>query len=556
MPGRNLAAAALSAAVLVPSGALACGGLFCNVSQPVNQAAERILFAHEGGTIHMHVQIAYDGPPAEFGWLVPVPPGVETAISSEGLFQGLDRVYTPRFWLQTEFEDGCEEWLFDGAAGGGADAGAVPPPSPNEGGVQVLSREPVGPYDRAILAAEDVAALRRWLDENRYQIPENVDARLQPYIDAGAVFVALKLLNDVDAGDVVPLHLSFPADRPVIPITPTAVAAEPDMGVIVHVLGDHRAIPLNYRHVVINEAAIDWVNGGQNYVDVVSQAADEAGGHAFATDYAGPLDPLLVDGLRPLSAGELQTFEGLATLRDVANLDFQRLRDPDIQRVLLDSLDLPDGLSGTDFLGCPYCYEEHFGRPVDGMAVAARLREEVQPAREHLAGLFMRHDYLTRLFSTLSPEEMDRDPMFSFNDELPEVPAQRQATLRVPCREQQPAYDEAIIVLSDGRELQQGDIEANAIRRQDGATVRGGAVPAAARVEQLSEAGAPQIVEEQVPGGGNGGGSDAGPGPGPGGVGQTGDDDGCGCRADTGSSAPLWLSLLALVGLRRRRRGA
>ena len=35
--------------------------------------------------------------------------------------------------------------------------------------------------------------------------------------------------------------------------------------------------------------AIDWVGGGQNYADVVSQAVDEAGGQAFVTDFAGPL---------------------------------------------------------------------------------------------------------------------------------------------------------------------------------------------------------------------------------------------------------------------------
>ena len=33
--------------------------------------------------------------------------------------------------------------------------------------------------------------------------------------------------------------------------------------------------------MTINEAAIDWMNGGNNYPDVVSQAVDEAGGQAF-----------------------------------------------------------------------------------------------------------------------------------------------------------------------------------------------------------------------------------------------------------------------------------
>ena len=37
----------------------------------------------------------------------------------------------------------------------------------------------------------------------------------------------------------------------------------------------------------LNEAKIDWVNQGVNYSQVVSDAANEAGGHGFITDYAG-----------------------------------------------------------------------------------------------------------------------------------------------------------------------------------------------------------------------------------------------------------------------------
>jgi hypothetical protein len=62
--------------------------------------------------------------------------------------------------------------------------------------VQVISREPVGPYDRAILQTDDVGALRDWLNENDFQIPDAIDKKLQPYIDAGEVFIVIKLLAD------------------------------------------------------------------------------------------------------------------------------------------------------------------------------------------------------------------------------------------------------------------------------------------------------------------------------------------------------------------------
>ena len=62
-----------------------------------------------------------------------------------------------------------------------------------------------------------------------------------------------------------PSPLTYAADAPGIPIRLTAVATEPDLGILAYVLGEHRAIPTNYLHVQINEAAIDWFFGGFNY---------------------------------------------------------------------------------------------------------------------------------------------------------------------------------------------------------------------------------------------------------------------------------------------------
>ena len=150
---RPLTALAFGAA-LIPTAALACGGLFCNTAQPVNQAAERVLFAVEGDHVTMHVRITYQGPPTDFGWLLPVPRGVVTELSSETLFARLDQNAAPVFQLNTVFEDGCEFPLAapnsESDSGAGGSSGGEP-------GVEVLSRQNIGPYDRAILDADAVA---------------------------------------------------------------------------------------------------------------------------------------------------------------------------------------------------------------------------------------------------------------------------------------------------------------------------------------------------------------------------------------------------------------
>lgn len=491
--------------IAAPSAALACGGVFCNATQPVNQAAERILFAKDGDTVHMHVQIRYQGPPTEFGWLLPAPPDVETALSSEQLFTQLDAQFGPLFNLQREFDDNCVQAQarggFDAAAGGGPNA--APSAEDDGGGVAVLSREAIGPYDRVVLAAENTDVLRAWLDENSFSIPDAIDATLAPYIEMGAVFVAVKLLPGSDEGDIAPLHLSFTSDKAMIPIVPTQVAANPDMGVIVHVLADDRAVPVNYDHVRINEGAIDWLNFGQNYADVVSAAVDEADqGRGFVTDYAGA-SAGVGDTLQVIEARQLDRVEAAESIQDIIYEGLlPAFADTDIQRILTAYVVLPEGVPANQYWQCPDCWGEiQAAEGFDGAAIAEQVRNEVNTPREALRALFDGNDYLTRLYTTLSPAEMTLDPIFSTNPDLGEVARQRTATQYIFCD-------------ADGTELQSlsyvetpsgirfrldsdGQVP-GAIQRQDGETVRGQSTPAAQVIEKLYEQGQPETVDNRT----------------------------------------------------------
>ena len=54
-------------------------------------------------------------------------------------------------------------------------------------------------------------------------------------------------------------------------------------------LGEHRVVPSNFYEIQVNEAALQWLPGvGRSYDEVIKQAANEAGGNAFVTDYVGP----------------------------------------------------------------------------------------------------------------------------------------------------------------------------------------------------------------------------------------------------------------------------
>ena len=475
-----------SSMLLLSHQANACGGFFCDNVNPVNQSAERILFAQhaEEGMLEMHIQIQYAGPPTDFGWILPTAPDVETSLSSAELFNALDQQFGPRFVLNQSFGESCADIALASPESGAVDDGG-------NRGVQVLSREAVGPYDRAILAAQSIEDLRAWLDENQFEIPESFDAKLQPYLEVGAAFVVIKLLPGQDSSDIVPLRLTFSGTRPAIPIIPTSVAATPDMGVIVHMLADHRAVPVNYRHVIINEAAIEWNNQGANYPDVVSQAADEAGGQAFVTDFAGPHEDQITRMLNPYDEDTL-TRVSMATnlvelMRVIQLFSSNRGPNADLLRVLSNQITPPEGNTVTDVLNCPSCFDEDFS--LDGAAIAEQIRNEINPAYETLNELLTRLPYLTRLYTTLSADEMTNDPLFSTNPDLEDMPNIRRATNFQYCDEDG-NFTSSSILLSDGRVLDEP------ITRQEGETVRGMDTPGAARVEQMFEAGQPEILME------------------------------------------------------------
>src|SRR5262245_36844303 len=114
----------------VPRVASACGGLFCSQAAPVNQAAERIIFADNGdGTVTAVIEIQYQGPSQNFSWLLPIstaPQGNEIAVASKVAFDRLQATTNPQYQLNVKVEGECAPPPpasgFDFGAGGAAAA--------------------------------------------------------------------------------------------------------------------------------------------------------------------------------------------------------------------------------------------------------------------------------------------------------------------------------------------------------------------------------------------------------------------------------------------------
>ncbi|MFZ5444327.1 MAG: DUF2330 domain-containing protein [Myxococcota bacterium] len=456
-------AVTLSVAALAARRAEACGCFAPpDPTVPIVQAGERILFAVENGVVTAHIQIQYAGDAKDFGWLLPLPSVPTLKLGTEELFTQLINTTQPRYFVRTTTNDACGfRGGFAPTASAGFDSGAV-----NEstgGGSPLVTQSSIGPYDYAVLRADSKDEMFNWLVNNHYFIPTGTDQTVGPYIRPGGYFLALKLKSGKSAGDIQPVVLTYPSALPMIPIILTSVAANPNMGIQVWMLGEGRAIPRNYNHVVINDAQIDWLGQARNYNDVVIRAVSEAPEkHAFVTEYAGTAGVMVgqLDGPgRFGSTAELALQTGMSGfVRYLFEHGYTQPNTqgffaptllPAVKNLVLASIPRPAalaarGVSEDSFLASLdyYLGEYRAQHPedfatwepaFDPQALAAQLQEKVVGPTLEAGAIFRKYRTLSRLYTTLSPEDMTRDPVFSFNPSLPEVSRDHTAELRIEC---------------------------------------------------------------------------------------------------------------------------
>ena len=429
-----------------PSTAEACGGFFCSPQGPVVQNAERIIFIDRGdGRTTAVVQIQYQGPAEQFSWIVPVPSAPEIGVSSGIIFQRLDLMTRPTFGVETRVEGQCDPIMgpppssgsdagaFQAIDAGVADAGAS--------GVSVVASGAVGPFDFVVLGtsgdpADPAAAIVQWLDDNSYDVTQVGPSLIADYVSAGMLVAAFRLRKDRDVGDIQPVTLTYRSSQPMIPIKLTAVAALPNMAVTTWIVGPSRAAPLNYRTLELNPARINWLGGGFNYFSLVNEAADDAGGQGFVTELAQSV----------ASLPSLNLYTEADFWQSIRNEDWSNRLEALIDAVILRfgtwdgmpaavaaAIPLPANVSTGDFLRCPSCFFDPQAQAFEPTAFLDAVEAAViEPVRD-VAALIDQGTYLTRMYTTLSPEEMTEDPEFAYNSALPDVTNTRVVERVVEC---------------------------------------------------------------------------------------------------------------------------
>lgn len=481
-----------------------------SVTEPVVQAGERILFAVDNGKVIAHIQIQYSGQAKDFGWLVPLPAVPVVKVGTNELFSALSSVTSPSYTVQQTFSGaGCRSQpslsLGCGAASpsaistGGETIDRVEPFKPSP----VVVRDVVGAFEYVVLKADDRTEMFKWLSDNRFYVPTGTQDAVGPYVRPGAFFLALKLKASASVGDITPIVLEYPAELPMIPLILTSVGATPNMGVQVWVVGTGRAIPRNFHHVVPNEAALDRASP-EGYGTWLREAiASAPNKHAFVTEYAGPssimsgtVAPTARFGSEEMLAAQATPGAFVDVLNRTGFIDTSTNQLPVVVREeLLKAFPFPSGLEAKGvtvdtFLGALDYYldthrtqhPEDFGAnytvTFEPVSLAHAIFEKhVKPMRD-LQELFTRFPKLTRLVTILSPEDMTKDPVFSFSSTLPDVVKDHLSFSDVSCVGTMMTTDQGIHYPTN---------------RLGAPLVKSAA---ALRIETLSEEGAPTVLTD------------------------------------------------------------
>ena len=403
-----IACLGVTAVLAVPSIALACGCFSPQQPPPdevdfaVDQESEQIIFEVPGdGTITAHVLIRYQGKPESFAWLVPVPTAPELALSETFTFAALDQATGPILGASAtdlcpgpayrcEYHPACPPLAYcpgarparpdsgiglggdmSSAADFGSDAAADPGAPP----VDVIGREIIGSYDTLTFAAGDAAAAVVWLRDNGFLVNETTAPFMQPYADAGMVFVASRLVPGADVDEIRPLRMTYEAEEPMVPLRLTAIGTQPHLTVTSFIYAPVAYEPRDHPLIPFPEDALTrGPEGRLNYGMVLARAVDDAGGDGFVEEFGGT-----PPGTERFRDGRCCTGTG-----DTC------------------------GIGGDGLCQCP---ADDFD--------AEDCGEDVVAGVGLLGDLAGRHGRVTRLTTRISAEEMTFDPAFRAADATP-----------------------------------------------------------------------------------------------------------------------------------------
>jgi hypothetical protein len=294
-------AAALTSSYALERRASACGGCFSPPPSPTENPTvvtdHRMILTVSQDQSTLYDQIKYSGNPSSFAWVLPIVGTVDVGLSADIVFQTLDGATTTSITappLNCPAPPTCNNRGGSASFGAAsdsaqsADAGAASPPP-----VTITKQEQVGPYSTVQLHSTDAGALEKWLSDNGFSIPADVQPVVDKYVGEHFDFLALKLLPGKNVTDMRPVRVTTKGAGSVLPLRMVAAGTGATVGITLWVLGEGRYEPQNFPTFFIptDDIAWDWTQGKSDYVDLRTAKAAAANGRAWESESSTTLYP-------------------------------------------------------------------------------------------------------------------------------------------------------------------------------------------------------------------------------------------------------------------------
>jgi len=314
-----------SLATAVPADAF-CGFYVAGADQKLFNNATMVVMMREGTRTVLSMQNNYQGPPADFAMVVPVPivlqkENVKTL--PKEVFDHVDKLAAPRlveYWEQDPCPEPVEYEKGDMVSAAPPQAMEAAGGAPErEYGVKIEAQFTVGEYEIVILSANDSTGLDRWLKDNGYKIPAGAEPLLRPYVQGGMKFFvakvdAKKVRFEKGMADLSPLRFHYDAETFNLPIRLGLVNSGGTQDLIVHILARGKRYEVaNYKNVTI-PTNIDVAEDarkqfGAFYAALFDRTIEKNPG-AVVTEYAWGADSCDPCPSSPLEPNDFATLGG------------------------------------------------------------------------------------------------------------------------------------------------------------------------------------------------------------------------------------------------------
>ncbi len=194
----------------------------------INEPTQKAILVYDAGREDLILQVKFEGPVDEFGWLIPVPNLPTVQKGSMKCFYELSQ-YTQRHF----------EWGHQNSQTRSIPMSlGVESADKSEPPVKVIEIKTVGDYEIAVLSTKDTGALEKWLGTNQFYFPTDKTDVLDGYVKQQWYFIAVKInlksgmgplstFQKLAGGELNPLQISFASDHCVFPLKISSVNGQP-----------------------------------------------------------------------------------------------------------------------------------------------------------------------------------------------------------------------------------------------------------------------------------------------------------------------------------------